>query len=107
MFTHALLQYIINYKYTIDKDGKYVIDITKFNYKQPIITIPEAQDSMLDLSDKYKSVLKSKQSTYKSAKVTPELLLDTVFNILNQKLSVNLALLEVIVYAFTIVSSKK
>ena len=106
MFTHALLQYIIKYKYTIDKDGKYVIDISKFNYKQPIITIPEAQDSMLDLSDKYKSVLKSKQSTYKSAKVTPELLLDTVFNILNQKLSVNLALLEVIVYAFTIVSSE-
>lgn len=104
-FTYEFLEYIFRSKYTLDAQNRYIIDISNWKGMQAIIKLPQVEFSFLALSEQIKSMLKSMKfiKGIKNAK-TPESLLQELFNIVNSKLNINLALLEVIVYAFMIKS---
>lgn len=103
------LQYIIENGYTLDEYDRYVFNINKWNCKNPIINMPELEYDFLALAKNIKFIFKSievdKKNPYKSIE-TPESLLQKVFDTVNMKLDVNIALLEVVVYAFTVMSIK-
>ena len=103
------LQYIIENGYALDEYDRYVFNINKWNCKNPIINMPELEYDFLALAKNIKFIFKSievdKKNPYKSIE-TPESLLQKVFDTVNMKLDVNIALLEVVVYAFTVMSIK-
>ena len=108
-FTSYFLHYIIQTGYTLDSNNRYVVNIDNWNHKLPIITMPELEYNFLALANNIKAIFKNievdKKDRTKSVD-TPESLLQKVFDMVNTKLDVNISLLEVVVYAFTIRSIK-
>ena len=107
-FTHKFLEYIVNTGYKLDSKDRYVIDVSGWKYVSPIILMPQLEFSFLELSKtvkklfKYIKVYKTKDG--RASKETPESLLQKFFDLINSKLNINIALMEVMIYAFTIKS---
>lgn len=107
-FTYDLLSYIVKYGYSLNSYDNYVITLDKWDFKNPLITMPELEYNFLTLAKNVKSLFKTikiVKNEYKSVE-SPESLLQKAFDTLNYKLDINLALLEIIVYAFTVKSIK-
>lgn len=107
-FTYELLNYVIKHGYTLNNYDNYIICLDKWDFKNPIITMPELEYNFLTLAKNVKSLFKTIKiikNEYRSSE-TPESLLQKAFDTLNYKLDINLALLEIIVYAFTVKSIK-
>lgn len=102
-FTYEFLEYIVNEGYVLDDNDNLVINLNNWDSADAILTMPELEYNFLALANQIKSAFKY-MATIKNgtALETPESLLQNVFHIVNTKLDVNLAILEVIVYAFTV-----
>ena len=102
-FTYEFLEYVIKEGYTLDDNDNIVINLNNWTSNDGILTMPELEYNFLALANQIKSAFKY-MATIKNgtALETPESLLQNVFHIVNTKLDVNLAILEVIVYAFTV-----
>jgi len=104
-FTYKFLEYIIEAGYTLDSQDRYVIDLSGWKYVSPIIKLPQVEFSFMVLAAEIKSILKSiKLHRGMRSKESQESLLQKLFDLANSKLDVNIALLEVIIYAFSVVS---
>jgi len=106
-FTHKFIEYILDTGYTLDENDRYVIDVSKWKYSSPILKLPQVEFSFLTLAKEVKSALKNIKVVrgVKSSEV-PESLLQKIFDLVNNKLDINIALLEVLIYSFSIVSMK-
>ena len=106
-FTLEFLQHIIDVGYTLDDAERFVIDLTGWKHTLPVIEMPQIEYNFLRLAQDVKAIFKyMKTEIDRNTLNTPTALLQKVFDIVNSKLDVNIALLEVIVYAFTIQSYK-
>jgi len=88
----------IEYFPIIIKD-RYVINLDKWKSNVPILKLPQIEFSFIVLANKIKSMLKSMKvvkGTYSLE--TQESLLQKLFDTINSKLDINIALLEIIVY---------
>jgi len=104
-FTHKFLEYIVTNGYKLDDNDRYIIDVSNWTYAAPIIVMPELEFSFLELAKNVKTLLKRiKISKGTKSVETPETMLQKLFDMLNSKLDINIALLEVMIYAFTIKS---
>lgn len=102
-FTEKFLEYIVTTGYSLDAQDRYIIDVSKWKYVSPIIKMPQIEYSFLELANEVKNMLKYiKIEADKKSKETPETLLQKLFDLINSKLDVNIGLLDVMVYAFTI-----
>lgn len=104
-FTQLFLSYIQQVGYTINDNGMYVIDLSKWKLPKAIITIPQAEFSFSDLLSQLKSMFKHKPAVA-DRDMSVENFLQRLYDLVNRKLDVNLALLEVITYAFTVMDKK-
>lgn len=101
--SHDFMEYISNNRYIMDDLDRYVISMDKWDYKKPLINMPEIEYDFLTLITLFRKELKFMDTDEIGVcKMTVERLLQTTFNIINYKLDFNLALLAVIIYAFTI-----
>lgn len=101
--SHDFMEYISKNRYTMDDLDRYVINMDKWDYKKPLINMPEIEFDFLTLITMFRKELKYMDTDELGiGRVTVEGLLQTTFNIVNYKLDYNLALLAVIIYAFTI-----
>lgn len=97
--SHSMLFYILDNYSEIDitKDvleinlNKYIQEL----YTEPFMVIPNIEYNFLSLSRSIKSLIR----TIDTEKTTPEQVLQELYNLVNSKLNVNLAILEVIVTA--------
>lgn len=96
-FSYEMLDYIAKNGYTMDDQDRHVIDMANWKSKDPIIVMPETEYDFLTLVKETKSLFKSENIVR-----SPEGMLQKLFDTLNYKLDINVALLEVIVYAFTV-----
>jgi len=104
-FTYKFLEYVVEAGYTLDSQDRYVIDLSGWKYVSPIIKLPQVEFSFMVLAAEIKSILKSiKLHRGMRSKESQESLLQKLFDLANSKLDVNIALLEVIIYAFSVVS---
>lgn len=107
-FTYEFLDYISKKpdkkRYTLDDNDRYVIDISDWTSTTNIITLPQIEYNFLALSNAVKS--RFKYMSTKNGANTPESVLSQVFDIVNSKLNINIALLEIMVYAFTVMDVK-
>jgi len=91
------LEYIQRYGYVIDEYDRLTIDLSGWSHGVPVIAMPQVEFSYLDMVKEVKDMFRSIDSTTE----TPEALVHRLYNMINDKLSVNIALLEVIVASFT------
>ncbi len=102
-FTVEFLKYIQGMGLGLDKSDNYIFDIKGFDITQPIINVPQVQTSYVKLILNIKALLDSKKARGAHNEVfTPETLLFKLFNLISEKTEVNIAILQVIVYAFSI-----
>jgi len=102
-FTTPFLQYILDGekgRLELDDNGRYVIDLTGWTTTIPIISMPEVEYSYLELVKSTKAMYKNSDTN----RETPEALLQKTFDLVNSRLNINSALLEVLAYAFSVVS---
>ncbi|MGE3592891.1 MAG: hypothetical protein AB7G52_10425 [Arcobacter sp.] len=106
-FTYEFLEYIIKEGYTLDDNDRYVINLDNWTSTMNVITMPELEYNFLALAKNIKSEFKyMKIKKGDKSSETPESLLQKLFDLVNTKLDVNIALLEVIIYAFSVMSIK-
>ena len=106
-FTYEFLEYIVNVGNKLDSLDRYVIDLSGWTTAANVIAMPELEYNYLALAKNIKHMFKyMAMEKTGTAKETPESLLQKLFDVINSKLDVNLAMLEVIVYAFTIMSKE-
>ena len=91
---------------TLNEYDHYVIPLDEWNHKDPIFKYEEKEFDFAALSKQFKSLLESRKylKDRKTGRYipeyTPEVLLEKLFELVNTKLSVNIAKLEILVYAF-------
>lgn len=95
-FTYEFLEHLKQYGCTLDDQDRLVIGLDNWKTGVPFITLPQVEFSYIDLANAIKAEFKY----MKTDPGTPEAFLHKIYNIVNSKLSVNIALLEVIVMAF-------
>ena len=101
--TYEFLEYIVRNGYTLDDQDRYVIDLSGWTTTTAIIQLPQVEFNFLALAKNVKSRFKYLKLNKQGRSIeTPESLLQIVFDLINSKLNINVALLEVIIYAFII-----
>lgn len=102
-FTYTMLDYIIKNGYSMDNQDRYVIDLSKWESKTAVVEMPDIEFDYLTLVNQVKRLFKSMETdSIGVGYITPEALLQNTFDLVNYKLNLNIALLEVIIYGFTI-----
>lgn len=106
-FTYEFLQYIVDNGYVLDDYDRYVIDLSNWTSTETILTLPQVEFNFLALSNAVKSKFKYMKIDKGERSIeTQESMLQSIFDLINSKLNINIALLEVMVYAFSIMSIK-
>jgi hypothetical protein len=99
--TYEMLQYIRDNGYTVDENSNAVIDMVKWDFSKPILTLPMKQMNMGDHSASIASLLQQSDTSD-----SPEARLGDLFSLVTSKLDVNLAVLELIIYAGMVVNNE-
>lgn len=109
MLTYAMLHHIRAKGWTHDANGNYVIDMGDWDYTKPILTLPLRHFNMSDHSKEIATLLQATkdQMEARDKDVTPTAFLEEFFTLVNNKLKVNIAPLEVILYSLMIVSAER
>lgn len=102
-FTYEFLDYIIKTGFVMDDEDRYIIDLAGWTKKDPVISIPEIEFDFKTLLDQIKREVKNmKTDSLGIGYETTESLTQKLFDLLNARLNINVALIEVIVYCFTV-----
>jgi hypothetical protein len=107
--TFPLLKYIREHGWQVDANGNYVIDMKHWDWNKPILLLPLKHINMSDHSRDIAELLESSvdELQLRDKGISPDAVLVQLYDLVNDKLSVNLAVLEVILYATMIVSAEK
>lgn len=97
VFTKEAVKYIMDNGYELDQFDRVIIDLENWDTKEPLFYTPEVEFSYLDLANEIKSMFKAMKDDE-----THESLLQKFFDTVNNRLSINLSLLEVVVYGFSV-----
>lgn len=106
--THDLLSHVQQYGWTTDKNGDYIVDMTNWDWDLPILQLPLRHATMNDHSKEIAEVLEScvDNMIERDRFSSPSAVLGELFTLVNEKLDVNLAVLEVVLYGAMIVSAE-
>jgi len=107
-FTYEFLSYIAKNGYDVDDDDRYVIPINEsVTSGMAIIKMPQVEYNFLQLALAIKSEFATLKTIPGEGSVdSPEALLQKVFDMVMTKLSINVAIIEVIVAAFIVYDFK-
>ena len=97
-FTYEFLEFIKTTKITATETD-ITIDLTGWNTTAPIIKVPQKEFSYLDLAKSIKKEFKFMTYEGENAETT-EAMVQKLYELVNSKLRINIALIEVIVQAF-------
>lgn len=105
--THALLKHIRKVGWTVIKNENYVIDMAGWNYADPILVLPMRHFNMSNLQQEIADMLEAtiKDMSYRSNVINPCSMLVEFHDLVNRRLNINLAVLEVILYSSMVISA--
>ena len=103
-FTTAFVQYILAKPERLQLDFKedVEIDFTEWDNSTPFLEYPKLEYNLIDLTNEIKTLIR-KESGYIE---TPHIFLQNFFMLLNTKLNVNLALIEIMTLALCVSSNE-
>ena len=107
--THGFLDYIKTHGWVVNEKGNFVVNLKDWDFTKPILTLPQKHFNMSDHSSNIATMIESrvKELTDRLSTSTPSDTLVELFELVNSKLNVNIAVLEVILYAAMVVSPEK
>jgi len=105
--THDLLKHIKDNGWSVTDDGLYLIDMSGWDYSLPILSLPMRHFSMGDHMHEIAEMLEAtvKDMKYRDSVVSPTAMLIEFHDLVNRRLSINLAILEIVIYSSMIVSA--
>jgi hypothetical protein len=105
--SHPLLKHIKENGWTVATDNTYIVDMKGWDYKQPILTLPMKHFNMAMHQSEIASMLEStvNELTYRDSIVSPSNMLIEFTDLVNKRLSINLAILEAVIYSSMVVSA--
>lgn len=100
VLTLEFLSYLKKYRWEIDSRNNFVFDMKDWDFNLPILKLPEAEYSYADHSNQVAKMIESsvKKISDRANPESPISTLQELFMLVNSKLNVNLAVLEVIMY---------
>lgn len=105
-FTLEALNHIREVGYKSPDEDHFLINVNKFDNKKPMFKYDKIEFNLALLNRDFKSMLKTRKYIYVDgvmrSEFTPDVLVQNLFDLLNSKLNINIALIEIIVYAFTV-----
>lgn len=106
--TYPMLRHIRKSKWDFDAKGDYVIDMEGWDWNEPVMTLPLIHFNMSDHSKDIASMLESSKGKMqeRDKNIAPDSFLVELYNLVNDKLTVNLAVLEVVLYGAMIISAE-
>jgi hypothetical protein len=101
MFTLDFLKYLKIHKWEIDTRGNFVFDLQFWDMTKPIFILPEMVYSFSHHSHQVAEIIESRMKNISDRlkASSPAATLVELFDLVNSKLNVNIALLEIIIYA--------
>ena len=101
MMTIEFLKYLKNHRWEMDAKSNFVFDMADWDFSQPIFKLPEMEYSYSDHSTLIAKVIESnmKNIADRAQPYSPVSTLEELFSLVNTKINVNIAPLEVIVYS--------
>lgn len=101
VLTSEFLTYLKEHRWKTDPRNNFVFDLIGWDYSLPIMKLPDMEYSFSDHSHQIATIIESnmKNIADRLKPHSPVSTLQELFNLVNTKLNVNLAALEVIVYA--------
>jgi hypothetical protein len=101
LMTKEFLDYLKVYRWETNNKNNFVFDLTNWDFSLPIFKLPEMEYSFSDHSHQIAKVIESnmKNITERAKPHSPIATLQELLTLVNSKLNVNMAVLEVIVYA--------
>lgn len=105
--TYPLLRHIRENSWSVNAKGDYVVDLKGYDWTQPFLTLPLKHINMSDHSKDISTMLESSVSQMhdRDKVVSPQALLAELYDLVNSKLSVNLAVLDMVLYGAMIRSA--
>jgi len=106
-FSQYFWSYLLKKGVEVDDNDDYVIDLTDYDFKKPIIIYEKVEYDFATLVDefsdliKYRKILRDKKTGLYKSEFTTDLLLNKLLDLLNKKLQINISILAVIVYALS------
>jgi hypothetical protein len=107
--SHAVLSHIKKHQIQIDEHRRYIIPMTDYDWRDPILTVPKRTYDTSDFAGKIRSIVESTKGDLKKDKDLRNF--DAVLNVLyrhvSTRMSVNIVNLEILLYSFTIRSRER
>lgn len=101
--TMDFLEHAKTVGYTLDERDLYVIPINGFSPNKAFVIMPNVEFSYFDLMKATKKAIFNRRTKRDGTSTeTPYELVERLFRMLNAKVTINIAMIEVIVYAFTV-----
>lgn len=106
-FSHEMLLYVKEKYWEIDKDNRFIIDMSDWDVTKPFAYVPMKNDSLIDFSLGFKAHIESevKKEDLRDRFTDPDTFLLDTYELLNKKLAINMAQVEVAVYGIMIRSA--
>lgn len=101
ILTSEFLRYLKTHRWETDSKNNFVFDLSEWNFSLPVMKLREMEYSYSDHSHQIAKVIESsmKNITDRSKPHSPVSTMQELFSLVNTKLNVNIAALEVIIYA--------
>lgn len=105
-FSHDFMEHIRATSWTFNAKGNFVFDLSEWDTSKDILTLPLRQFNMSDHAKAITAAIESSKAKQKQRATmsSAEVALESVYDLVNSKLDVNVALLEVIVLGTMVVS---
>lgn len=101
VFTIDFLKYLKNFRWSTDSKNNFMFNLSDWDFSKPIFKLPEMEYSFAAHSSQIAKIIESnmQQIADRMKPDSPVYTLQELFNLVNTKLNVNIAALEVIIYA--------
>lgn len=101
VFTIDFLKYLKNFRWSTDSKNNFMFNLSDWDFSKPIFKLPEMEYSFAAHSSQIAKIIESnmQQISDRMKPGSPVFTLQELFNLVNTKLNVNIAALEVIIYA--------
>lgn len=106
LLSYEMLEYVRENGVSVDPDNNFQIDMKDWDFKNPILILPNMEYSYSELAKQIENMVKSNRSNnggrVRKGRDSPESLLRSLFDLTNSKLKVNVLSLEIMVAAMKV-----
>ena len=105
ILSKEFIQYIKEKKWIMNNKSNYVFDISDWDYRKPFIILPKKHYNNIDLSKDIEALIQGSEKNKKKYRSYKSIFWE-LFDLINSRLNVNFAIIEIILYSSMIISEK-